>query len=84
MKKTGGRKFRDTLPLNTLFTSLCWYSVLTPNIDKIRAELPIFLTGVIKVYGREGVPDIFQVKENSYHVDKLRIKSKKKLILFFK
>ena len=58
--------------------------MLTPNIDKIRAELPIFLTGVIKVYGREGVPDIFQVKENSYHVDKLRIKSKKKLILFFK
>ena len=34
--------------------------------------------------GREGVPDIFQVKENSYHVDKLRVKSKKKLILFFK
>ena len=52
-------------------------------MDKIRAELPIFLTGVIKVYGREGVPDIFQVKENSYHVDKLRIKIKKKLILFF-
>ena len=47
-------------------------------------ELPLFLTGVIKVYGREGVPDIFQVKENSYHVDKLRVESKEKLILFFK
>ena len=62
--------------LNTLFTSLCWYSALTPNIDKIRAELWIFLTGVIKAYGREGVPDTFQVKEDSYHVDKLRVESK--------
>ena len=52
--------------------------------DKIRAELPIFLTGVIKVYGREGVPDIFQVKQTSYHDDKLRFKRKKNLILFLK
>ena len=57
--------------------------MLTPNIDKIRAELPIFLTGVIKVYGREGVPDIFQVNENSYHVDKLKVKSKKRIIHIF-
>ena len=36
------------------------------------------------MYGREGGPDIFYLKETSYHADKLRIVGKKKLILFLK
>ena len=42
------------------------------------------LKGTPKVYGREGGPDIFYLKETSYHADKVRIVDKKKLILFLK